>query len=96
MHTWRLGLRRLGRSLITFQPAPGRARRALRWVAAIALGLIGTVLILGPARGSLGLLGAMAAKAGRQAALRRPARMLLTLSLINVLQCQRTHDSKCM
>ena len=40
MHAWRSGLTRLGRSLITLQPAPGRARRTLRWVAAIALGLI--------------------------------------------------------
>lgn len=87
MHTWRLALRRLGRSLITFQPAPGRARRALRWVAAIALGLIGTVLILGPARGSLGLLGAMAANAGREAPLRRRARMLLTVGATTLI-CQ--------
>ena len=87
MHTWRLGLRRLGRSLITFQPAPGRARRALRWVAAIALGLIGTVLILGPARGSLGLLGAMAANAGREAPVRRRARMLLTIGATTLI-CQ--------
>ena len=87
MHAWRSGLTRLGRSLITLQPAPGRARRALRWVAAIALGLIGTVLILGPARGSLGLLGAMAANSGREAPLRRRVRTLLTVGA-TTLACQ--------
>ena len=87
MHAWRSGLTRLGRSLITLQPAPGRARRALRWVAAIALGLIGTVLILGPTRGSLGLLGAMVANSGREAPLRRRVRTLLAVGA-TTLVCQ--------
>lgn len=72
-------LHRLGRSLVTLHPAPGRARRAVRWVAAIAVGLIATSLILGPAHGALGLLGAQASGAGRDEPLRRRLRIGLAV-----------------
>lgn len=81
----RRGTRRLGRSLITLQPAPGRSRQALVWTAAVGAGLVGTSLILGPSRGALGLLGAMAVNAGRDDPLRRRLRVGGTVGLATLL-----------
>ena len=81
------GASRLGRSLITLQPAPGRARRAVGWVAAVATGLVLTSLILGPSKGALGLLGAMAANVGRESPAPRRIRRCLVVGAATLL-CQ--------
>lgn len=70
----RRGTRRLWRSLITLEPAPGRWVQALGWAAAVAVGLLTTACVFGPAKGAMGLLGAMATGAGREAPLRRRLR----------------------
>lgn len=81
------GASRLGRSLITLQPAPGRARRAVGWVAAVAIGLVLTSIILGPSEGALGLLGAMAANVGRESPAPRRIRRCLVVGATTLL-CQ--------
>lgn len=81
------GASRLGRSLITLQPAPGRARRAVGWVAAVAVGLVLTSVILGPSKGALGLLGAMAANVGRESPAPRRIRRCLAVGATTLL-CQ--------
>ncbi|WP_347349461.1 FUSC family protein [Nigerium sp.] len=72
-------LRQLGASLLVARPTPGRVRRALRWVTPVALGLVVTALILGPAQGAMGLLGAQAANAGRDDPMRRRIITLLVV-----------------
>ena len=56
-------------------------------MAAIAVGLVGTSLLLGPTHGSLGLMGAMAANAGRDSSMRRRVRTLLVVGA-TTLGCQ--------
>ena len=72
-------LRQLGASLLVARPTPGRVRRALRWVTPVAHGLVVTALILGPAQGAMGLLGAQAANAGRDDPMRRRIITLLVV-----------------
>lgn len=85
--TGRRRLQRLLRSLVTFAPAPGRSRRALRWVAATAASLIIISVILGPDKGGMGLLGAMSAGGGRDFPTRR--RVLVGIRVgATVLACQ--------
>lgn len=55
------------------------------WTTAVGAGLVGTSLILGPSRGALGLLGAMAVNAGRDDPLRRRLRVGGTVGLATLL-----------
>ncbi len=53
--------------------------RAARWCAAVAVGLVVSCLVFGPALGSMGLIGAQAAQTGREAPMRNRVRMLLSV-----------------
>lgn len=80
-------VRMLVHSFMVVRPEPDRPRRAVRWVAAVAFGLLLASFVFGPERGPMGLIGAMAANAGREDPLRRRVTAVLVVGL-TTLACQ--------